>query len=83
MSVHCFVTPPTTFGVFFVLYIRLPGSTLSGENARKKSTPHFKPDFSKMGFNNSSVVPGYVVDSSIINISLCMYGTMLSAEALT
>ena len=26
--------PPTTFGVFLVLYCLLPGSTLSGENAK-------------------------------------------------
>ena len=37
------VMPPTTFGTFFVVHFALPGSTRSGENARKKSSPGHKP----------------------------------------
>ena len=33
-SVASFPIAPTTFGVFFVLYTKLPGSTLSGENPK-------------------------------------------------
>ena len=36
-------TPPTIFGMFLVVNCGLPGSTRSGENARKKSTSAFKP----------------------------------------
>ena len=61
--------PPTTFGVFLTFQISLPGSTRSGENARKKSVPAFNPLASKIGFTNSVVVPGYVVDCKIINMS--------------
>ena len=57
-SVHSSLHPPTTFGVFFVLYCLLPGSTLSGENAKKKSSPHFNPLSSNIGLRTSSVVPG-------------------------
>ena len=38
--------------------VRLPGSTRSGENARKKSTPAFRPPRSSSGCTTSSVVPG-------------------------
>src|SRR5215471_13444120 len=61
-------TPPTTFGTLCVLNIGLPGSTRSGENARKKSAPAFRPPASSSGLTNSSVVPGYVVDSRITSI---------------
>ena len=57
-SVHSSVHPPTTFGVFLVLKSLLPGSTLSGENAKKKSSPHFKPLFSNIGLSTYSVLPG-------------------------
>ena len=39
ISVHSEVIPPTTFGVFLVPYFKFPGSTRSGEKARKKSFP--------------------------------------------
>ncbi len=43
----------------------LPGSSRSGENARKKSRPHREPARLRgAGSRISSVVPGYVVDSS-------------------
>ena len=38
-SVQASVMPPTTFGTFFVVQSSRPGSTRSGENARKKSLP--------------------------------------------
>jgi len=44
--------------------ISLPESTRSGENARKKCSPTAMPDPTKRGSSTSSVVPGYVVDSS-------------------
>ena len=49
ISVHSAVHPPTTLGVFLVLKSLLPGSTLSGENAKKKSSPHFNPVSSSIG----------------------------------
>ena len=61
---HCAVTPPSTFGVFFVNHFALPGSTRSGEKHRKKSLPTDSPFDSKRGSISSRVVPGYVVDSS-------------------
>ena len=50
--------PPTTFGTLRVLNVGLPGSTRSGENARKKSTPAVRPPASSIGLTSSSVVPG-------------------------
>ena len=63
-SVHRAVTPPNTFGVFFVNHFGFPGSTRSGEKQRKKSLPTDSPFDSKRGSISSRVVPGYVVDSS-------------------
>jgi len=59
--------------MFFVVYIALPGSTRSGEKARKMSRPTLKPFCSNIGTRTSSVVPGYVVLSSTISMSLWMY----------
>ena len=43
----------------------MPGSIRSGENTSEKSIPAVSPDvFSSSGRTTSSVVPGYVVDSS-------------------
>jgi hypothetical protein len=70
---HCGVRPPTTFGTFFVLNFSFPGSTRSGEKARKKSTPAFSPPLSRIGRTTSVVVPGYVVDSSITSMPGCRY----------
>ena len=50
--------PPTTFGTLCVWNVGLPGSTRSGEKARKKSTPTFSPVASSIGCTTSSVVPG-------------------------
>ena len=47
------------------------GSILSGLNAKKKSLPAFNPVDSSIGKTNSAVVPGYVVDSRIINCPFC------------
>ncbi len=58
VSVHAGVMPPTTLGMFKVWKVGLPGSTRSGENARKKSRPTFSPDSSSRGRMTSSVVPG-------------------------
>jgi hypothetical protein len=55
---HLGVTPPTTLGMFFVVYCALPGSTRSGENARKMSCPTLRPFCSNIGTRTSSVVPG-------------------------
>jgi hypothetical protein len=60
-SVQLPLCPPTTFGMFFVLYCLLPGSIRSGENARAKSLPASRPPASSAGRTTSSVVPGYVV----------------------
>jgi hypothetical protein len=55
--------PPTTFGMFFVENFSLPGSSRSGENARKNSRPQESPPAERRGRSSSRVVPGYVVDS--------------------
>ncbi len=52
------VMPPTTLGVLRVLYFGLPGSTRSGEKARKKSSPTLRPVLSSAGSISSRVVPG-------------------------
>ncbi len=57
-SEHAGVQPPTTLGTLCVWNIGLPGSTRSGENARKKSTPALSPVASSIGCTTSSVVPG-------------------------
>ena len=64
------VMPPITFGVLRVLKRSLPGSTRSGENARKKSSPTLRPVDSSAGSISSRVVPGYVVDSSTTSCPL-------------
>ena len=57
-SVQAAVMPPTTFGVFFVWYFGLPGSTRSGLNARNTSFPTVRPRSSSFGCMTSRVVPG-------------------------
>ena len=58
-SVHVSVIPPITLGVFLVVQSSRPGSTRSGENATKISSPTFRPLFSvRVGSTNSRVVPG-------------------------
>ena len=52
------VMPPITLGVLRVLKRSLPGSTRSGENARKKSSPTLRPVDSSAGSISSRVVPG-------------------------
>src|SRR6184192_3491885 len=61
------VTPPTTLGMFVRPNRRLPGSMRSGEKARKNSWPTVSPAAAKRGSSTSSVVPGYVVDSSTMS----------------
>ena len=63
-SVQAGVIPPTTFGTVLVVQSVRPGSTRSGEKARKKSSPQTSPVASNTGRISSRVVPGYVVDSS-------------------
>ena len=48
-SVQAGVTPPTTFGMVAVVNFLFPGSTRSGEKARKKSRPITKPLSSILG----------------------------------
>src|SRR5438093_5614571 len=72
------VRPPTTFGTLRVVYTPLPGSTRSGENARKKSTPARRPPRSSSGCTSSSVVPGYVVDSRTMSMPECRWYAMAS-----
>jgi len=68
-SAHDGVTPPTIFGVFARPNSGLPGSIRSGENTSEKPIPAVSPDvFSSSGRTTSSVVPGYVVDSSDTSI---------------
>ena len=57
-SVQAGVIPPTTFGTVFVVQSVRPGSTRSGENARKKSSPQTSPVDSSTGLISSRVVPG-------------------------
>jgi hypothetical protein len=74
ISEHNGVIPPMTFGVLYVVQSFLPGSTRSGEKARKKSFPTSSPALSlSIGSRISRVVPGYVVDSRTITIPACMY----------
>ena len=57
--VHDAVIPPTTFGVLARVKSNRPGSTRSGENATKKSSPTRSPDAdSSNGTSRSLVVPG-------------------------
>ena len=78
-------TPPTTLGICARPYCLFPGSSRSGENARKKSVAicslsgpcaigHCKPLASRIGNTSSSVVPGYVVDSSTTSCPRCKCG---------
>ena len=75
--------PPTTLGVLRVPYFGLPGSTRSGENARKKSSPTFRPVLSSAGSISSRVVPGYVVDSRTISWPRRSVFLMESVAAMT
>ena len=51
--------------MFVRVQTRLPGSMRSGLYPTKKSSPAIRPDpSSSIGTTNSSVVPGYVVDSN-------------------
>src|SRR6185295_10580202 len=83
ISTQSAVVPPTTLGVFFVVNFALDGSTRSGENARKKSSPTFSPVASNIGCSSSAVVPGYVVDSSTTSMPGCRYLAICSAAATT
>ena len=57
--------PDTIFGVLTSVHVVLPGSILSGLYPRKKSSPAVRPEpSSRIGHTISSVVPGYVDDSS-------------------
>ena len=51
-------SPPTTFGMRSVVKSSLPGSSRSGEYARKKSRPDRSPPRSRIGRMISVVVPG-------------------------
>ncbi len=75
--------PPTTFGTFFVVKSVRPGSTRSGENARKKSSPQTSPDDSSTGWISSRVVPGYVVDSSTTRCPLRSRGAICATALFT
>ena len=48
-SVLAAPTPPTIFGILRVVNCAFPGSTRSGENARKKSSSALSPVFSSIG----------------------------------
>jgi hypothetical protein len=52
------VEPPTILGIFFVENFSLPGSSRSGENTTKKSSPVLRPFTSVRARTSSSVVPG-------------------------
>ena len=75
--------PPTTFGMLRVVNCALPGSTRSGENARKKSRPAASPFSSSMGWTTSSVVPGYVVDSRMTSCPLRIVAAQASTALTT
>ena len=56
----------------------------SGENASEKSIPAVRPDaFSRIGRTTSSVVPGYVVDSSETSVPWRSSVPAVSAAART
>lgn len=55
--------PETIFTIVSKRFSLSPGLIRSGENPTLKSSPHFKPDSSKIGIQISSVTPGYTVDS--------------------
>ena len=75
--------PPTTFGVVFVVQSSRPGSTRSGDIARWKSSPAFRPEpCSRIGCTISRVVPGQVVDSSTTTWPRCRTGARLRRGAL-
>ncbi len=58
-SAHRAVMPPTTFGVFLMPHVGFPGSTRSGLNARKKSSPTCRSVLAlSAGSRSSRVVPG-------------------------
>jgi hypothetical protein len=58
MRVQAGVIPPMILGVLRVPYFGLPGSTRSGEKARKKDSPTVRPRPLSRGRMSSSVVPG-------------------------
>ena len=58
MRVQAGVMPPMIFGVLRVLYRALPGSTRSGEKARKNDSPDLQAALLRRGRISSSVVPG-------------------------
>jgi hypothetical protein len=71
---HSSVTPETSFGVFLIVQVLLPGSTRSGAYPRKKSFPTVPPDrSSRIGRTTSSVVPGCVVDWSTTSMPSLMF----------
>ncbi len=55
---HSGLAPPSTFGVFLVLYTWLPGSTRSGENAMNTVRPEHRALLRQLGNHTSVVVPG-------------------------
>ena len=82
--VHSGVIPPSTFGVVFVVQSSRPGSTRSGDIARWKPSPAFRPDpFSSRGNSTSRVVPGHVVDSSTTTWPACSTAAMSLVAAST
>ena len=76
------VTPPSTLGVLEIVQSLRPGSTRSGEKARKKLAPTSRllGDFSiRRGSNRSSVEPGYVVLSRTTSMPSRSRGDMQRA----
>ena len=60
--------PPTTFGIFAGVVLRIAGIDSFRREAEEEVLSHFQTAPSSMGNTSSSVVPGYVVDSSITSI---------------
>ncbi len=74
--------PPSTLGVLCVKYLGLPGSTRSGENARKKSSSGLRPACTNSGSSASRVKPGNVVLSRTISCGRFIRAASISAASM-
>src|SRR3989338_10685525 len=64
--------------ILFTFHFLSPGLILSGQCTSSKSTPPFKPVFSRIGNTISSHTPGLTVDSKITNCPFVRFLAILS-----